>query len=94
MIGLQGSGIQKKLDIYFEKINLTLHEMKRVAKNDASIVIIIGTNDIQTKGVILESRVVEMAKNIGLKFEMEMSKPIRGLQNTMKNESILFFKKL
>jgi len=92
MIGLQGRGIENKLEIYFNKINTALREMKRVSKQNAPIVIIIGTNDIQTNGVKLETKVIELAEKQGLKFELDLIKPIRGLQNTMKNESILFFK--
>ena len=40
------------------------------------------------------SKVIELAEKQGLKFELDLIKPIRGLQNTMKNESILFFTKL
>ena len=92
MIGLQGYGIKNKLEIYFDKINKALGEMKRVLKRNAPIVIIIGTNDIQTKGVKLEPRIIELCEKQNLKFEYGLKKPIRGLQNTMKNESILFFK--
>ena len=91
MIGLQGRGVENKLEIYFDKMNKALGEMKRVSKKNASIVIIIGTNDIQTNGVRLETKVIELAKKQGFKFELNLRKPIRGLQNTMKEESILFF---
>ena len=91
MLGLQGRGIENKLEIYFDKINQALCEMKRVLKRNAPIVIIIGTNDIQTKGVRLEPKVIELSKKQNFKFEFNLKKPIRGLQNTMKNESILFF---
>ena len=63
-----------------------LEEMKRVSKK--------GTNEIQTKGVRLESRIIEIAKEQNLCLNLKMSKPIRGLQNSMKDESILFFKNL
>jgi len=94
MIGLQGRGVENKLEIYFDKMNTALKEMKRVLRKNAPIVIIIGTNDIQTNGVRLETKVVELAEKQGLKFELDLLKPIRGLQNTMKNESILFFTNL
>ena len=94
MIGLNGRGIENKLEIYFDQMNNALKEMRRVSKTNAPIVIIIGTNDIQTKGVRLETKIIELAENHNLKFEFELIKPIRGLQNTMKNESILFFKNL
>ena len=73
---------------------IALKEMQRVSKKNAPIIIIIGTNDIQTNGVVLETKVIELAEKQGLKFELDLIKPIRGLQNTMKNESILFFTNL
>ena len=91
MIGLWGRGVKNKLEIYFEKIDQALKEMRRVSKKNAPIVIIIGTNNIQTKGVNLEKKVIELGEKHNLKFEFDLKKPIRGIQNTMKNESILFF---
>ncbi len=94
MIGLQGRGVENKLEMYFDKMDMALKEMKRVSKKNSPIVIIIGTNDIQTNGVRLETKVIELAEKQNLKFELNLIKPIRGLQNTMKNESILFFTNL
>ncbi|MFH1455206.1 MAG: hypothetical protein ABIF22_02715 [bacterium] len=94
MIGLQGHGVENKLEIYFDKMNIALKEMQRVSKKNAPIIIIIGTNDIQTNGMILETKIIELAEKQNLKFELELIKPIKGLQNTMKNESILFFTNL
>lgn len=91
MIGLQGQSIENKLDSYFEKINIAIKEMHRVAKKNAPIIVIVGTNTLQTKGVMLEKKIIELAKKQSLKFNTELVKPIRGLQNTMKSESILFF---
>lgn len=91
LIGLQGRGVENKLEIYFDKMDQALGEMKRVSKKKAPVVIIIGTNDIQTQGVRLETKVIELGEKQGLKFERNLKKPIRGLQNTMKEESVLFF---
>lgn len=91
MVGLQGRGVDGKLTAYFEQMATALGEMSRVAKKNAPVVIIIGTNDIQTGGVNLQAKVVELAAGRNLKLNMEIIKPIRGMQNTMKSESILFF---
>ncbi len=91
MIGLQGRGIEQKLEIYFQQMQQAMKEMVRVVKKDCPIVIIIGTNNIQTGGVSLEENIIELADKQKLELSFEMKKPIRGLQNTMKNESILFF---
>lgn len=94
MIGLQGSSVKDKLKTYFNKMDTALKEMRRVAKNDSPIVIIIGTNSLQTNGVKLETKIIDLAEKLGLNFEFEMTKPIKGLNNTMKSESILFFTNL
>ena len=91
MIGLQGRGVDQKLKIYFNQMEQVLREMKRVSKVNAPVIIIIGTNDVQTRGVNLQEKVIKLAEGLGLGFSFEMLKPIRGLQNTMKAESILFF---
>ena len=77
MIGLSGRGIENKLELYFKKMTKVLEEMKRVSKKDSFIIIIIGTNEIQTKGVRLESRIIEIAKEQNLCLNLKMSKPIR-----------------
>ena len=91
MIGLQGRGVDQKLEMYFEKMEQSLKEMGRVSRKDSPIIIIIGTNDIQTGGVNLQKKIIKLAEKQNLKFNFEILKPIRGLQNTMKSESILFF---
>ncbi len=91
MIGLSPGSVETKLEKYFISMDLAMGEMQRVSKPGSPIVIIIGTNDIQTKGVQLEPKVIEIAKNKGIKFDFEMQKPIRGIQNSMKHETILFF---
>ncbi|MCE5295295.1 MAG: hypothetical protein LLF94_11885 [Chlamydiales bacterium] len=91
MIGLRGRGLENKLELYFSEMNLALSEMKRVTKNQSPIVIIVGNNEIQTKGVRLDAKIIELGENQGFHLDLNLKKPIRGLQNTMKEESILFF---
>jgi ubiquinone/menaquinone biosynthesis C-methylase UbiE len=91
MIGLQGRGLENKLDLYFSDMNQALSEMKRVTKNQSPIVIIVGNNEIQTKGVRLDTKIIELGENQGFHLDLNLKKPIRGLQNSMKEESILFF---
>lgn len=92
MIGLQGRGVNEKLEIYFKDMEESLEEMRRVSKPGSRVVIIVGTNEIQTGGVNLESEIKKLAEQKDLEFEFEMVKPIKGLRNTMSSESILFFK--
>ena len=91
MIGLQGRGVENKLEIYFHTMNRALSEMKRVSKKKSPIVIVVGTNEIQTNGVRLETEIIALGEKQGLNLELNLKKPIRGLQNTMKEESVLIF---
>ncbi|RMD49978.1 MAG: hypothetical protein D6830_03750 [Ignavibacteria bacterium] len=91
MIGLQGRGIKEKLEIYFNMIQDVFKELARVTKRKSKTSFIVGSNDIQTRGVRLESKIKEIAENQNFKFVLEILKPIKGLQNTMKEEYILVF---
>ncbi|ROL59309.1 hypothetical protein D9V87_05895 [Bacteroidetes/Chlorobi group bacterium MS-B_bin-24] len=91
MIGLVGRGINEKLEIYFKMLERVLKELVRVTKKKSKIIFIVGTNDIQTRGVRLETKIKDLAEEQRLKFLFEILKPIKGLQNTMKEEYILVF---
>jgi DNA modification methylase len=94
MIGLRGKSLKEKLEGYFDDMNKVLMEMARVLKENKYAIIIIGSNDIQTKGVRLESRIKEIAPIHKLTLVREIRKPIKGLRNTMQDEFILIFKKV
>ena len=91
MIGLQGKGISQKLELYFEMLDKVFGELARVGKKGSKTIFVVGTNDIQTKGVRLETKIKELAEGQKFKFLFEILKPIKGLQNTMKEEYILIF---
>jgi len=91
MIGLQGRGISQKLELYFEMLDKVFRELARVSKKGSKTIFVVGTNDIQTKGVRLERKIKELAEGQKFKFLFEILKPIKGLQNTMKEEYILIF---
>ncbi|MDR2426026.1 MAG: hypothetical protein LBD46_02430 [Endomicrobium sp.] len=93
MIGLQGHGTEEKLQIYFDTMQKSICEMYRVLKKKSPLVIVIGTNDIQTKGVRLETEIIDITKKSGFNFTYNLMKPIRGINNSMKEENVLFFTK-
>lgn len=93
MIGLKGKTKKEKLVNYFDDMNKVLSEMSRVLKKGKYAVIIIGSNDIQTGGIRLETKVEEMATKHGFVLDQKIVKPIKGIQNTMKDEYILFLRK-
>ncbi len=94
MVGLNGKNKKEKLANYFEDMNKILSEMYRVLKKGKYAVIIIGSNDVQTGGIRLETKVEEMALKIGFARDQKIVKPIKGIQNTMKDEYILFLRKV
>jgi DNA modification methylase len=93
MIGLKGKTKKEKLANYFEDMDRVLSEMARVLKVGKYVVIIIGSNDVQTGGIRLETKVEEMASKIGFMLDQKIVKPIKGIQNTMRDEFILFLRK-
>ena len=94
MIGLKGKTRKEKLVNYFIDMDRVLSEMSRVLKVGKYAVIIIGSNDIQTGGIRLETKVEEMAIKHSFVLDQKIAKPIKGIQNTMKDEYILFLRKV
>jgi len=94
MVGLKGKTRKEKLSNYFDDMNKVLSEMARVLKVGKYAVIIIGSNDVQTGGIRLETKVEEMSLKYGFALEQKIVKPIKGIQNTMKEEYILFLRKV
>ena len=94
MIGLKGKTRRERLANYFDDMNKVLSEMSRVLKVGKYAVIIIGSNDIQTGGIRLETKVEEMAINHSFVLDQKIAKPIKGIQNTMRDEYILFLRKV
>lgn len=93
MIGLKGETIKEKLANYFDDMDKVLSEMARVLKVGKYAVIIIGSNDIQTGGIRLETKVEEIAVKHGFILDQKIIKPIKGIQNMMRDEYILFLRK-
>lgn len=93
MIGLKGRTRKEKLENYFDDIDKAISEMARVLKIGKYAVIIIGSNDVQTGGIRLETKVEEMALKNGFTLDQKILKPIKGIQNTMKDEYILFLRR-
>lgn len=93
MIGLRGRNINEKLDYYFCDMDIVCSEIARVLKRGKFMVMIIGSNTNQTKGVRLEDKIIEISKHHKLSLIKSILKPIKGMRNTMRDEYILFFEK-
>jgi len=94
MIGLKGISLQEKLDYYFADMRLVVSEASRVLKPNKSLIIIIGSNTNQTKGVRLEDNIIQSCRDKGLELYLTINKPIKGMRSTMKDELVLFFHKI
>jgi tRNA G10 N-methylase Trm11 len=94
MIGLRGRTKREKMEGYFTDMHTAIREMSRVLKRGKMCVIVIGSNDIQTGGIRHEVEIKRFAEDSGLNLLKEMIKPIKGIQNTMHEEFVLFFQKV
>lgn len=104
MIGLRGKkGVEQVLE-YIADIKLILAECSRVLKKGKCCTIVIGTNSRQLASLrmhpelknlepSLEEMFINLGKTANLQFEAEVRRQITGLMNTMREESILFFRK-
>ena len=93
MIGLKGKTRKEKLANYFDDMDKVLSEMSRVLKVGKYAVIIIGSNDVKTGGIRLETKIEEIASQNNLILDQKIVKPIKGIQNTMKDEYIMFLRR-
>ncbi len=94
MIGLRGKNKTERLENYFEDMKTVCVEISRVLKLNKYAVIIIGSNTNQTGGIRLEDKIINFCEGSNLKLVKSIVKPIKGLRNTMKEEYVLFFKKM
>ncbi len=94
MVGLVGKNKKERLSNYFRDMAIVCSEIHRVLKKDKYLVIIIGSNTNQTGGIRLEQTIIEHCEKIGMPMVKTILKPIKGMRNTMKDEYILFFKKM
>lgn len=95
LIGLSGG--KKKADriaVYLKDMRTIFSEMSRVLKTGRYCVVIIGSNEIQTGGILFDKELISFAPEYGFSLKKSMLKPIRGIQNSMTDEYVLFFEKV
>jgi DNA modification methylase len=99
MIGLRGSNLKNKVHNYFEDMDKTIAEMSRVLREGRHCVIIIGSNTAQLEralegmGVKLEDELTSISERHNLSLTNKIIRPIEGIRNVMKTESVLFLQK-
>jgi ubiquinone/menaquinone biosynthesis C-methylase UbiE len=93
-MGLRGgSNKADRITIYLADMQNVISEMARVLKPGKFCIIIIGSNEIQTGGIRFEKELSSFAPKYGFSLKKLMLKPIRGIQNSMTEEYILFLQK-
>ena len=93
MVGLRGMDKEEKIANYFKDMALAFKEMSRVLKPGKFCVIIVGSNSIQTGGIKHEEEFKALANTADLELIRDMVKPIKGIQNTLHEEHVMFFRK-
>jgi len=93
MIGLRGKDREARVQNYLEDMSVAFKEMARVLKPQKYCIIIIGSNSIQTRGIKLDEGFIMLANEANLELERDMVKPIKGIQNTLHEEHVMFFRK-
>jgi DNA modification methylase len=91
-IGVRGMG-KSKVDLYNEDMKKAYSEMYRVLKPDKYAVIVIGNASYQAEEVKTVEFTINYMESIGFELSKNILKPIFGLYNVMKKESMLIFKK-
>jgi len=92
-IGLQGKDKAEKIKNYFKAMNKAIEEMSRVLKSGKFCVIVIGSNEIQTGGIKHEKEFCTFAEGHHMMLRRDLVKSIQGIQNSMREEHVLFFQK-
>ena len=97
MIGLRGSGLKNQVQNYLLDIDASTAEMSRVLRKGKYCTVIIGSNTMQLAralvglGIKLEDELVKISERHKMTLSKRVIRPIEGIRNTMKTESILFF---
>jgi tRNA G10 N-methylase Trm11 len=92
-IGLRGEDKAEKIKNYFVAMNKAIEEMSRVLKSGKFCVIVVGSNEIQTGGIKLEKEFCTFAEDHNMMLRRDLVKSIQGIQNSMREEHVLFFQK-
>ena len=99
MVGLVGCGrtaeerVASRVSNYFLDMEKIMQHCERVLRPGGYCVIVVGSNTNQTGGVSLEDGLIEIGGTIGIPLEFQVLREIEGIRNTMREESILFFRK-
>ena len=102
MVGLRGSGIRNKFDLYIQDMDKVISECARILKPLRFCTIIIGTNDNQLSKALgvqkekvtgLHQILIEKAYKHCFSLVRSLPRKITGMANTMRNEYIVILQR-
>ena len=102
MIGLRGTSLRKKYELYKEDMQKVLSECARVLKTGGICTIVVGTNNNQLSRILgvrpeqvtgIQDIVVELGKLVGLRLARRLERQITGMANTMRTEYIVMLER-
>lgn len=88
-----GKSVPRRVEEYFKDMRTIFHEMARVLKRGRCCVVVIGSNEIQTKGIRHEVEFAKFGEEVGFRLFWNMVRPIEGIRNSMRDEYVMFFQK-
>jgi len=91
-VGVEGTG-EQKFRLYYQAMEASIAEMRRVLKPGAQCAIIIGNAKRDGKEEPTSQRIQEMCEAEGLRLTEVIPKIIHGLYNIIKKEYVLVFSK-
>jgi RMKL-like, methyltransferase domain len=102
MVGLRGSTLAEKYELYLQDMDRVLSECHRVLRRGRICTIVVGTNNNQLSKVLgvlpqevrgIHEVLGDQARHHGFQLIKAMSRPITGISNTMRREYILFLRR-
>lgn len=105
MVGLNAKGRRQQVERYFADMRLVLIESARVLKPRCFCTLVVGSNASQLASALgvpeddpaarfgIESRLIQIGAEAGLRLELAVRRLIVGMANSMREEHILFLRK-
>ena len=102
MVGLRGSVMREKFDLYRQDMEQVMAECARVLRPGRVCTVVAGTNNNQLSKILgttpdsvtgIDELISDWARGHGLHRVRKLHRQIRGMSNTMRTEYIVFLQK-
>ena len=102
MVGLRGSTMREKFDLYRQDMEQVMAECARVLRPGRVCTVVVGTNNNQLSKILgttpdsvtgIDELITDWAGGHGLYRVRKLHRQIRGMSNTMRTEYIVFLQK-